>query len=179
MPDPAEIFKRLDRNGDQQLSVKEFSEGMKRLHADMAEARQKSAAAMRPQGPRPGTMDFGRRPGGPPSPAAAMRHQGPRPGTQDFGRRPGGPPSPAAAMVPSHVRERLASLPPEARKKALEAMKERFQDRAAAAGTRHRGEEARSHDRKDKDDDRGEAKERKQKKDKEEKEEEREEEDDD
>lgn len=37
MPDPKEVFKRLDRNGDGQLSLEEFTAGMKRFHQAMAE----------------------------------------------------------------------------------------------------------------------------------------------
>lgn len=139
MPDPAEIFKRLDRNNDKQLSLDEFAAGMKRFHEDMAKAREKFAAAMRSHGPRPGGKQFG---------------------------RPGGPPWAGRGMISPHVRSRLSSLSPEARKKAFEAMQHRFRDRVGDAGPHRHGKEARSHERRHKDDDRDEAKERRHKKEK-------------
>jgi hypothetical protein len=60
MPDPKEIFKRLDTDHDGKLSMEEFTAGMKRFHAMLAErlrGRPASPAGGRhemAQGVRPG-----------------------------------------------------------------------------------------------------------------------------
>ena len=56
-PDPKEIFKRLDKNEDNQLSLEEFAEGMKQLHEKMRQFGPKAGG----RGPmmRPGHPPFG------------------------------------------------------------------------------------------------------------------------
>lgn len=51
MPDPKEVFKRLDLDHDGKLSLEEFTAGMKRFHAMMAE-RFRGRATIPPGGPR-------------------------------------------------------------------------------------------------------------------------------
>jgi len=83
LPDPKEVFAKLDKNGDKQLSLEEFAEGMRKLHA----ARRGGPPQMRRPGPPPQM----RRPGPPPQ----MRRGGP-----PCARRPGGPPMGRPGMGP-------------------------------------------------------------------------------
>jgi len=66
LPDPKEMFMRMDKNKDKQLSFEEFSEGVKRFRAARAAHMR---GEHRPCGPRP---PCARRPG-PPHPAIAQR----------------------------------------------------------------------------------------------------------
>jgi len=129
MPDPAEIFKRLDRDDDKQLSLEEFTAGMKRLHAGMTAARQKMAAAVQQH-----ARGWAARA------QASRRGPGPGPGPGAWHGR-GGPPS--RVDIQQQIRQRISSLPPEARKRAVEAMKERAQRQAAAKRSPQRGPDAR------------------------------------
>ena len=59
MPDPKEVFKKLDRDGDGKLSLEEFTAGMKRFHETMmAKHRppkpEKPAKPEKPEKPEPG-----------------------------------------------------------------------------------------------------------------------------
>ena len=64
IPDPKELFFRMDRNKDKRLSLEEFAEGMKRVHQAMA-ARRPGGAQKPPYGQRPGghKPPFAGRPG--------------------------------------------------------------------------------------------------------------------
>lgn len=79
--DPEKMFQRLDEDGDGQLSLDEFKEGMKR---------------MRPPGPPPRFREGDRGPGGPDGPRFRRGGPdgGPRDGGRPEGRRPGRPPRP-------------------------------------------------------------------------------------
>jgi len=81
LPDPKEVFAKLDKNGDGQLSLDEFTEGMRKFR----EMHRGGPPHMR----RPGPPSHARRPGGPPC-----------------ARRPGGPPHgrPPMAGGPSAAR---------------------------------------------------------------------------
>ncbi|NUQ66235.1 MAG: hypothetical protein HUU20_27560, partial [Pirellulales bacterium] len=75
-PDPKAIFARLDKDGDQKLSVDEFAEGMKMFHSQNMAAR----------GPMMGRGPMGFYPGLGPTPMAG---RGPRMGGGPMGPRPG------------------------------------------------------------------------------------------
>lgn len=88
MPNPREMFFRMDTNKDKQLSLEEFTKGVMRFH--QARAAHFHGRPM-PGGPRP-PMGM-RRPGGPGPPSAVKRPGGPKPPSAR------GPVSPHAAMA--------------------------------------------------------------------------------
>jgi hypothetical protein len=63
-PDPKELFQKFDKDNDGNLTLDEFTEGMKQLHKDMMEH-------ARPMAGMPGVM---------PGPGGPMAHRGPGPG---------------------------------------------------------------------------------------------------
>ena len=119
MPDPKELFEKMDKDKDGKLSVEEFTEGMKRVHEAIK-------GHFHPMGPMPGfgmpMPPPGPMPGGmmmPPQGPGPMM-QGPMVWTQNGGSCPPGGPCPMMKPGDGKVLEaRLKDL--EAKLKALEA----------------------------------------------------------
>ena len=76
IPDPKEVFKKLDRDGDGKLSLEEFTAGMKRFHETMME-RFRGRPPIPSGGPREMARRTHDRPAAPGPTAGAQRgHKG-------------------------------------------------------------------------------------------------------
>jgi len=86
LPNPVEIFKRLDVNGDRQLSLNEFVAGVRRLHERIVKQglgkHRPEVRMIGPRGPRPLAMRAGPRKPGPRRPAMPGRPLRHRPGVE-------------------------------------------------------------------------------------------------
>lgn len=116
-PDPKAVFARLDKDGDQKLSLDEFTAGMKMFHAPAMAAR-RPMMGRRPLGPPPGMwrppMWGPRGPWGPPAWARApwarhawahaARHRPPMAGPGAAWARPRGPMTGHAPAILARLR---------------------------------------------------------------------------
>ena len=119
MPDPKEVFKQLDLDHDGKLSLEEFTAGMKRFHAMMAE-RFRGRAPIPPGGPQEMARRMHQRhEGAGPTAGAEKAHKGHEAARarHDMGKhRPPKPEKPAKPEKPEKPPKPEPGAKPEAKK---------------------------------------------------------------